>query len=255
MRIDVFVSQTKKLKVEKDIQKAKAKKSRDSYLLMLAENVDIDARTRWRDAIELLQNDMRYKNVDDPREREELFNDFVSELEKKEREDRNRQKEIALQSFRHTLQTKGDIGELDRKSVWSDAKVLFGEISKDAQLRVLDEADLRRAFQDFKDELEALHKQQKKEKREKLQCVVDGHLRAFKSLLGRLVREGAFTVDIRWKEALQIPDIRDHEALKELVKIFTDDSSISASALGVTGDPRETFEKIQGALRGKIGVL
>jgi hypothetical protein len=62
------------LKLEKDQQRNKEKKSRDAFLLMLAENVDIDSRSRWRDAIPKLQNDHRYKNVEDAREREELFN-------------------------------------------------------------------------------------------------------------------------------------------------------------------------------------
>ena len=63
---------------------------------MLAENTGIDVRTTWRAAILLLQEDSRYKNVEDPHDREDLFNDFVSELEKKEREDRNKQKDTAL---------------------------------------------------------------------------------------------------------------------------------------------------------------
>jgi hypothetical protein len=40
----------------------------------LAENVEIDSRSRWREAQALLQSDARYKNVEDAREREELFN-------------------------------------------------------------------------------------------------------------------------------------------------------------------------------------
>jgi hypothetical protein len=66
--------QTKKLKAEKDAARQKEKKCRDAFLLMLAENVEIDSRSRWREAQALLQSDARYKNVEDAREREELFN-------------------------------------------------------------------------------------------------------------------------------------------------------------------------------------
>ena len=41
---------------------------------MLAENTGIDARTRWREAVQLLQDDVRYTDVEDGPEREDLFN-------------------------------------------------------------------------------------------------------------------------------------------------------------------------------------
>lgn len=87
---------TKTLKLEKEAQKSKARKSRDAFLLMLAENTVIDARTNWRSAILVLQDDSRFKNVEDAHDREDLFNDFVSELEKKEKEDRNKHRDAAL---------------------------------------------------------------------------------------------------------------------------------------------------------------
>ena len=62
---------------------------------MLAENTGIDVRTTWRSAMVLLQDDARYKNVEDSNDREDLFNDFVGELEKKEREDRNKARDAA----------------------------------------------------------------------------------------------------------------------------------------------------------------
>ena len=42
------------------MQKNKARKCRDNFLLMLAENVEIDAKTRYRDAVEFLQGDPRF---------------------------------------------------------------------------------------------------------------------------------------------------------------------------------------------------
>ena len=53
-------TQTKTLKLEKEAQKSKARKSRDAFLLMLAENTGIDVSTGWRSAILILQDDSRY---------------------------------------------------------------------------------------------------------------------------------------------------------------------------------------------------
>ena len=44
----------------------------------------------------MLQDDSRFKNVEDAHDREDLFNDFVSELEKKEKEDRCKHRDAAL---------------------------------------------------------------------------------------------------------------------------------------------------------------
>jgi pre-mRNA-processing factor 40 len=70
---------------------------------MLAENTEIDARTRWKDAVEILKDDQRYKNIDDNREREDLFHEFIAELEKKEKEDFSKRKEKAVTVIRDEL--------------------------------------------------------------------------------------------------------------------------------------------------------
>ena len=87
---------------------------------MLAENTGIDARTRWREAVQLLQDDVRYTDVEDGPEREDLFNDFVSELEKKEREDRSKQKSSAMRFLNNFLTEEKANGSITRKSTWAD---------------------------------------------------------------------------------------------------------------------------------------
>jgi pre-mRNA-processing factor 40 len=146
--------QTKKLKQEKDIQKMKARKHRDAFLLMLAENTDIDARTRWRDAIEILQEDHRYKNVEDPREREDLFRDFGLELEKKEKEDKKKQRETATEFFIKTLKDSTAAGTVSRKSIWAETKKELVNLLCRPELKGLDDSDMRRTFQEYVSELE-----------------------------------------------------------------------------------------------------
>jgi pre-mRNA-processing factor 40 len=53
---------------------------------MLAENTEIDHRTSWREAKEILGEQSRFNGVEDEREREELFNDFIQELSRKEKQ-------------------------------------------------------------------------------------------------------------------------------------------------------------------------
>jgi hypothetical protein len=70
---------------------------------MLAENMNIDVRTKWKDAQDFLREDLRYKNIDDPREREDLYRDFILELEKKEREDLMKFKDKATAAIKDIL--------------------------------------------------------------------------------------------------------------------------------------------------------
>ena len=114
----------------------------------LAETVEIDSRTRWRDAVELLQHDSRFKAVEDPRDREELFNDFVLELEKKEREDRLRKREVATIKINEILESKVADGSLTRETMWADlSSELVLLVSKNSELRILDDSDVKKCFQ------------------------------------------------------------------------------------------------------------
>ena len=137
--------QTRTLKLEKEAQKSKARKSRDAFLIMLAENTGIDARTRWREAVQLLQDDIRFTNVEESNEREDLFNDFVSELEKKEREDRLKQKDGAINYLILLLRNQEENGILTRRSTWRDERDNY---LKKTELRSLEDIEVRRYFQD-----------------------------------------------------------------------------------------------------------
>ena len=66
----------------------RARKARDGFLKMLAENTKIDSATRWREAQEMLGEVSSFAEVEDEREREELFSDFIMELSKTEKEAR-----------------------------------------------------------------------------------------------------------------------------------------------------------------------
>lgn len=52
---------------------------------MLAQNTQIDGRSRWDEAERTLRDDARFKAVPDSADREDLFNEFVDALTKKEK--------------------------------------------------------------------------------------------------------------------------------------------------------------------------
>ena len=242
--------QTRKLKEEREQQRLKTKKCKDAFLLMLAECVQIDARTRWSSAIELLQKDARFKNVEDARDREDLFNDFVKELEKKEREDRLLRKDNALQALTKLLDTMHDQGRLHRKSVWSEHKAeIINLIVKEPELRALEESDARRCFNDMVDKVESAFRQQRKLKKISIQEALSRQLSAFRDSLRDLVKQGVIEIDAntRWKELTSFPAVQNDASYKEVLALMDGDGDEdwSARALGLSGDPRDVFLDVQ----------
>ena len=142
--------------------KSKARKSRANFLVMLAENTVIDAHTRWREASTLLQEDARFKNVEDARDREDLFNDFVSELEKKEKEDRLKHRGEALKFLNTSLIAQHSSGALSRKSTWTEERE---GLLKMQEVRFLDDAEVKRCFQDYIGKLDFAFKETERVKK------------------------------------------------------------------------------------------
>ena len=177
---------------------------------MLAEHTEIDARSSWREAAELLQHDQRFKNVDDARDREDLFEDFVGELEKKEKLDVQRQRDAARTRFEELLQELHAAGEVSRKSVWADwkrdhlARLQAAEREAE-QLRGLDELDARRSFQALVDGLQEAHRQAERRRKEEFRMQLVSQRSALKALMLRLGATGLLTAESRWKDVSNLP--------------------------------------------------
>jgi hypothetical protein len=196
--------QTKRLKQEKEESKVKAKKHREAFLRMLAEHTDIDVRTRWRQAQEMLREDIRFKNVDDAREREDLFQEFINELEKKEKEDRQRQKDramqILLELFQRMREPANNSLVLHAQSTWSEHKETLLSLLQRPDLRVMDETDMRRAFQDFVTRLQQEAKLEERRRREEWQQQVESNERDCLSFLVEQTLLGHFLLP-GWADA------------------------------------------------------
>ena len=192
--------QSQRQKVEREIQRTKEKKARDSFLMMLAENTDIHSRTRWRDASLLLQDDVRFKNVADDRDREDLFNDFVMELEKKERDDMAKQRSKALLLLSKIMDGLYDSGAITLKSAWGDVKgQLLQRTTQQvgSEFKVLSESDMRRHLEEFLKKQEAVVREKERLEKEELMRVLAAKKGPFERDLHRLAKEGKLTASSR----------------------------------------------------------
>merc|ERR1739848_514270 len=98
----------------------------------------------------------RFKGIEKSRERESLFNDFMTDIKKKDKEERAAKRDAAKKDFVAMLKEFADDpeNELDRHSRWSDVKK---KLDSDSRYKNVDSSGLREDYfldfiHDLKDE-------------------------------------------------------------------------------------------------------
>ncbi|PHT28437.1 hypothetical protein CQW23_31950 [Capsicum baccatum] len=76
-----YLSQKKKLEAEE--RRVKQKKAREDFRIMLEDWKELSSSSRWSKVISIFEHDERFKAVERDKDREDLFEDYVEELEKK----------------------------------------------------------------------------------------------------------------------------------------------------------------------------
>ena len=219
--------QTWRLKQEKEEARARARRHKESFYVMLAEATEIDAKSKFRDCVSLLSEDPRFKAVEDNRLREDYFRDFVEELDKKQRQEAEAQRAEALKDFEALLRLLSEEEKITRKSIWANAKDEVSELAtaiSDVKFKPLDVTTMRRCFQSIVDDLEAKFKETERARREELKrqartaqqkFIVEG--------LEPLVKSGEIRVDSKWRAVASdnITKWQDCKAYTTLLDIST----------------------------------
>ena len=72
---------------ERREKRQRLKQQRDDFKLLL-EEANLNSKSSFGDFADKYAKDSRFKNIEKMRDRENLFNDFISDLRKKEREEK-----------------------------------------------------------------------------------------------------------------------------------------------------------------------
>ena len=110
----------------------------------MRESTFIDHTSRYRDLADKICEDPRFIKLDSERERADLFDYYVNELDKKEKDRLKTARQENLTNFKALLAET----EITSKSRWSEVKVL---IKEDERYLALDGDDKYRlqAFDDY----------------------------------------------------------------------------------------------------------
>merc|ERR1719305_715529 len=132
---------------EKKEKRAKAKERKEAFRALCDEK-NVTAKTSWSEFSREVAKDERFKAIDKSRERESMFNEYQSEIRKKDREEKEEKRKIAKKDFKELLKETADI---DRHSHWSDVKKV---IENDERYTAVDSSSQRQDwFDDYVQEL------------------------------------------------------------------------------------------------------
>jgi len=187
-----FVTQTKKR--AKEEEREKRKRAKDDFIVALSSWEDLRLSSRYKEAAEAFCDKEFFKLIEED-ERDELFQDFMDEHEKKSREDRRKTRKEYVEKIKGIYVENSEITVLSR---WRDVQ----DILRDNEtFRWLSKLEALTSWEEWVQETE------KKE----LESKTKGKFRterktrdAFRDLMKESHAKGALKSSTQWREYAQI---------------------------------------------------
>ncbi|KAL5706672.1 hypothetical protein ACHQM5_024810 [Ranunculus cassubicifolius] len=187
-----YLGQRKKQEAEE--KRLKQKKAREEFTKMLEESNELTSSTRWSKAVTMFEDDERFKAVDRLRDREDLYENYLVELEKKERIKAQEEHTQNLMEYRHFLESCKYI-KVD--SLWRKVQ---DQLEDDERCSRLEKIDRLEVFQDYIRDLEKEEEEQKKLLKEKLRRTERKNRDDFRKLMEEDVGAGVLTAKTQWRD-------------------------------------------------------
>merc|ERR1712018_1112929 len=165
-RKQVFEKYVRERADERREKKNRLKVAKDNFNTLLTES-KLSARTTYSEFANKYSKDDRFKGIEKSRERESLFNEYMIEVKKKDREERLAKKDQAKKEFIGMLKEFADDPDngIDRHSRWTDVRKKF---DSDSRYKAVDSSTLKEDyFMDFVHDLKDDHRKNKKDKKER----------------------------------------------------------------------------------------
>ncbi|CAH9058061.1 unnamed protein product [Cuscuta europaea] len=187
-----YVGQKKKLEAEE--RRARQKKSREDFKTMLEECPEITSSIRWSRAISILENDERYKAVERSKDREDLFQDYIQELEKKERA------RALEENKRYRMEYLEFLKSCDFIKASSQWRRVQDRLEDDERCSRLEKIDRLEIFQEYIRDLEREEEEQRRLRMEELRKTERKNRDEFRKLMEEHVSEGVLTARTHWRD-------------------------------------------------------
>ncbi|XP_042061666.1 pre-mRNA-processing protein 40A-like [Salvia splendens] len=224
-----YLMQRKKIEVEE--RRLRQRKAKEEFMKMLEESEELTSSTRWSKAVTMFEDDTRFKAVDLEVDREDLFRNYLVDLQKKEKAKAQEEARRNRLEFRQFLESC-DYIKVD--SQWRKVQDLLEDDERCTRLDKIDRLDI---FQDYIRDLEKEEDEQKKIQKEQLRRAERKNRDAFRMMLEEHIAACTITAKTSWRDYCQ--KVKDSEAYE-------------AVALNTTGStPKDLFEDLTEELEKK----
>ena len=176
----------------------KREKNKAKFRQLLSEDNTINSDSTYAEALSRLSYDERWRAVDE-REREDIFEDYIDLIYKKEEDEWKKEREVKKKLFLEKLKFK----KIKSDTLWKNICIEFKD---DPVFASMEKIDRIQAFADYITTLEADEKKERKEK-EKYQGYINRE--KFRELLQISVEEKKINIDTKWRD--YVLEIKDRE--------------------------------------------
>ncbi|PNT57402.2 hypothetical protein POPTR_001G289800v4 [Populus trichocarpa] len=195
-----FLGQKRKQEAEE--RRIKQKKAREEFKNMLEESKELTASIRLSKAVTLFENDERFKAVERERDRKDLIETYLQELEEKERAKAQEQRKRNIMEYRQFLESCEFI---KASTQWRKVQ---DRLEADERCSRLEKIDRIEIFQDYLHDLEKEEEEQRKIHKEELRKAERKNRDEFRKLLEEHVAAGTLTAKTNWRDYhLKVKDL------------------------------------------------
>ncbi|CAG0880231.1 unnamed protein product [Cyprideis torosa] len=131
---------------ERREKKAKQKQAKQDFMDLLAE-ANLHGRSSYSEFANKFGRDERFRGMEKSRDRESLFNEYLLDVRRKEKEEKQRKKDQIRKDFFELLRESHDKGTFDRHARWGEVK---RSVDSDSRYKAVETSEQREDyFYDF----------------------------------------------------------------------------------------------------------
>lgn len=256
-----YLGQRKKLDAEE--RRTRQKKAREDFTKMLEECKDLTSTIKWIKAVTMFENDERFNAVERSRDREDLFDNYLLELQKKERAKVAEDHKHNITEYRTFLESCDFI---KANTQWRKVQDRLEDDERCSRLEKIDRLEI---FQEYVQDLEKEEEEQKKIQREQIRRLERKNRDAFRKLMEGDISAGILTAKTHWRDyCMKVKDSAPYLAVssntsgstpkdlfedvaEELDKQFHDDKALIKEAMKtgkITLTSSWTFDRLKASI-------
>jgi pre-mRNA-processing factor 40 len=199
---------------DKERARERLTKLRADFTTMLKRHPEIKYYTRWKTARPMIEGETTFRSTNDESERRLLFEEYVQELRKAQREAQATTRKSAMDGLIELLQHI----DIQPSTRWSEAQAMIQSappFNHDEKYRSLSRYDMLTAFQNHLRTLERKFNESRQDEKAKKQRKERQARDAFADLLNDLKRDGKIKAGTKWAQIF--PLIENQPAYKNMV--------------------------------------